>query len=1011
MRKQFVLQEMKRTFLFFIFCLSFILPGNRLQAQSAEELNQQAVRYINSANYDTALQLLSQALKLKENAGSYYLTGHVELIENQWQEAVRDGEKAISIDPSLSYVYPDLYYAYTKLDDWRKAQAILDKMSQADPKGAPERAAAVEKGLDSQTKSWLFVIVFIAVLAGLFFRPIYKPAAEKEYFNDAGEMRFTEILLLASSLSCIFFVLFFSLSAWIWSFNPHYPLADFTPPIRAYIFERDGIESFTLYLLLLLVIAATLAASGLLLKLRRNKSVYQGFSAVLLLVSAFYFFKVGFFPPLPVFAEAGSLQFPKVLGCLAVLSIGGYLLYDKFGWLVKGVMVLFMAFAGFIMVYPASLPDLSFVMYPALRLMHGFKVSEIYFQYDIFLSLLAVLWLKLNNSLASFAYLGQFSYFLFFIASFFFADKYFKSKGLSVLFIIALVLIRYYGPEEQSVSIFQVSPLRLDLWIIPLIIAYWKGVHHWLVGLAVGLLVLFHRNLGLIYLGSYVEVLFAVLLLDILSALKDKQAGGTVSSVISRHIRANAVSIGLIVASVALCFILFKEMFSKSALIYRELGIGMLPIGRHSFYWYVPVLLSCLTALLYYFRNKLGERYTATSLFLVLLAVGESMYFFGRSHENNILNISGILILALFVLFDVLMYLSPTAAVDAVPQGKGKQPTAKKSFVPGGKVYVVLPLVFIFLTGYFYSGRISEKADMQLSNLQQSQLVVPLMEIPVDTAAVRKVTFGSDKVFFLDFNIDFYYYYYGNYVPQGYYNPLEAWVFKKDLRAFLQNLLDKGYYLVYYDRNFNNFDDYLPYLDYDQSYKVNNTVSVKKEKVPFLLPETLPSAFHIATKDMLAPGGIQRAGVTIAENFTIEAVIRPVGPQVANATILSNLAEGKGVCLQQFESNQSQYKFIVGDGKQFLTTPIQLDANMWHYLVISGNDQVLKIYDNGKLINTVNTGRKLVANSGAALSIGNFAAQTAPFRGNIREVNISNGNLGDDIIARNAEKVAAAIGR
>ena len=932
----------------------------------------------------------------------------------------------MALDPNQYPIYSDLYYAYTKTEQWGKAQAILDKVQKVDAAGAAERATTVEAGLASHSRSKIFVVLLLAMLAGIFFVPLYKASqAGGSSAADSKDLRFSEVVLLSATVSGFFFMVFFALSQWIWSKNPSIPVAEFTPAIRMYIFEHDGVESFALYLIMLLNVGCTMLLSSYLLKLRASKSTYQGAFIAMLLVTAVYFFKTGFFPPIPDMGEAGSMKFVQVCGMLAVLSIGGYLLYPKFSIVVKGVLILFMAFAGLIMVFPSSLPDLSYILYPAMRLMNGFKVSEIYFQYDILLSLLGVLWLKMDYALVLFPYLGQVSYFLFFIASFFLADKFFKTKGLSVMFIVALVVIRNYAVLEQGVSIFQVSPLRLDLWIIPLFIAHKKGVHHWLVGLAIGFLVLLHRNLGLIYLGSYLELMFLLFILDAISAMKDK-TGESIGGLIKKHIMLNGVSLLIIVGSIALCFILFHQMFSSSAMIYRTLGIGMLPISNISFYWYVPVILSCIVAFLYHYRQRFGEGYTGTALFVIFLAIGESMYFFGRSHENNMLNIAGILVLAIFILFDMIVFLAPeqvqTTTVVAEPkaQGKGKKQEtvaatngeAKNSFLTPARQYMLLPLAFVLLSGYFYAGRISEKMGAQYGNFVEGQYAAPLLPIPMDTMAIKQVTRNSPKVFILDFNIDFYYYYYGHYVPQGYFNPLQSWVFRKDLRAQLQDLLDKKYYIVYNKTNFSNFADYLPYLRYNQSFQVNDMVAITQADVPRLLPESSPSIYHTTAKTQLASFGIDVAPITVGDAYSIELLVKPNGEQVSNATILNNMSKtegNRGFTLQRNGEYANKYVFGYGNGLASMPNVVfDMDDNKWHYLVVEVNRSELKLYDNGKLVGAANAGGQPMLNSDIPLTIGNSAERKCPFRGIIREVNISNGNRSEDDIRKNADKVAAS---
>src|SRR5258708_2372286 len=176
---------------------------------------------------------------------------------------------------------------------------------------------------------------------------------------------------------------------------------------------------------------------------------------------------------------------------------------------------------------------------------------------------------------------------MFFLACFFFADRFFNVRKLSVLFIIALVITRYYSIWEVGVGFFQVSPLRLDLWILPILAAYWKSAYHWLVGLSLGLLVMFHRTFGLIYLGSYVELAMVLFLVDSAPSITPKQFSASVlRTVCLKHIRLNAHNLIIATASIAFCFIVYGELVPSSALIYGKLGAFMIMISPFSFYLY-----------------------------------------------------------------------------------------------------------------------------------------------------------------------------------------------------------------------------------------------------------------------------------------------------------------------------------------------------------------------------------------------------------------------------------------
>ncbi len=540
---------------------------------------------------------------------------------------------------------------------------------------------------------------------------------KKPFFTP--DIRFSKVLLISVVASCILYSVFYALSEWIWSFgHVNIPGTEFTPRIREFINEYDGIESIVLYSMMFIAIFLTTFFVWLLTKLTTNKIINWVLSGILIVVAGYYLFCIGFNPP-GQNINTVDISLPIIL---VAVSVGLYLLYKKKKILSQVIMMVIIAFAGIISIGLTSPVDLSYVLAPALRLVHGYKFHDIYFQYDLFLSLLAYAWMKLNFTVEGFAYLGQFSYFLLFIGLFFFSDKFFKSRGLPVLFILSLILIRLFLEIPGNETYFQVAPIRLDLWLILLLLVYKKGIYHWSCGFSLGLLVLFHRNLGLLYLFAYVQLVFILFLFTIIDLKKENRL--TVSSVIKLlviQLKLNIINIALITVSFSLCFILFGGLFSESAVLYRSIGIGMIRISSISFYWYMPIIFSCLFILLSFYRKKFGTRYTTTALLILFFAIGNSMYFFGRSHENNIINVSSILVLTVFVLFDMLIFLFPGTSFEiafynsshkskSVEEPPINQPPKTKI-----RVYVLLPVLFIMLMGYYYSKNIGGNLQNQFN--------------------------------------------------------------------------------------------------------------------------------------------------------------------------------------------------------------------------------------------------------------------------------------------------------
>ena len=460
---------------------------------------------------------------------------------------------------------------------------------------------------------------------------------------------------------------------------------------------------------------------------------------------------------------------------------------------------------------------------------------------------------------------------------------------------------------------------------------------------------------------------------------------------------------------------------------------NFLPVDKLSFYWYFPVVLGCLFVFVIYLRKRLGERYTVAALFIVLLGIANSMYFFGRSHENNVLNLTGILVLTLFTLFDVLIFHAPEDAkladipaeadkkVVAIAGKKGvKTPvksvaTVKRSLVSARRVYVALPVLFVFLLGYYYSERIYHKVEAQYNNLLESNLASPMVSGTMDTAAVRYLTHGSKEVYFMDAEFDFYYYYYGKYVPQGYYTPFCAFVYKKDIVDFIQGMLDKGYYVVYNAKEANYITEYFSFLRYNQMSQKNDIVALKEDNVPLLLPQDNNSLLHIGIRDSLASPGLDRNMPSIKGDFTIEVVLKPVGGQVTNAAILNNLSQFESVGLRGFAFQQNgvtpnQYIIAFTNGTPNVPNVVfNLDNNVWHYVVATINKDNLKVYDNGKLVTTGNSGGAILVDSELPLTIGNRQNRDCHFRGYIREVNITNGNLSESEITSRGQKIDASL--
>lgn len=613
------------------------------------------------------------------------------------------------------------------------------------------------------------------------------------------------ILLICTAAVTILYKEFFFFSATIWSMNKEVRLEDLTPNIRYWVREYDGIEAYCLYILVFVGIFLSfliLCAYRILLSLIKKfifKISYCLLCFFLLFYACIFFINIGFSPPVscPIFS-IWTFLFAIIVPALLYFLFNAAVIFKKSSaWAVA--IILFPAC--FFATMPMCLADYSYIFAPALRIIHHFKLSEIYFQYDLLLSLIAVLWMKLGLDLNHFQIVGQFSLYVFLLASFFFSKRLFIKNELSFYLLASMALIKIYAIMHDPVFCFQITPLRLDWWLLLVILTYEKGLYSKWTGLSLGALIIFHRTFGIIYVLGYLETVLILLILDYIKNITRTCA---LKTALKAHFKYNISNAAIIVLAFGISTLMFGASL-ESASNYQAIGIGFLKISETSFYWYIAVIICAASIYLFSLREKLPGGYFATGSFLIFLAVGNSIYFFGRSHEHNIINVAGSLVFVMFMLFDLLAF-------------KYRNNTLKRMLI------ILLPNIFILLLLIFYSERISTVSAQKFEKIKKFQFVYPRQLYPLDVQQVRELTDFCQKVYFVG-ECDFYYYYYGGYVPQGRFLPYNAWIFKKELVDFVQKLIDSGYYIVFMDGNNN---EVLADLKYNKIVEKGGLRAVRK---------------------------------------------------------------------------------------------------------------------------------------------------------------------------------------
>jgi hypothetical protein len=656
------------------------------------------------------------------------------------------------------------------------------------------------------------------------------PCRQKnDSFFEPREANPLELVLLSATGSYLLYCLYYLLAPLIWAQNMSVSPMELTPWMRGWFKERDGIEVYALYVLVLANVAVSVLLARQFERVAGTIPIRRSLLVVLLGVAALYVHTLGFSPPMstnPDAAPTGAWLRNTLLltGVLPLLALLNYL-QNRANRLLLLLVALLLLPVCFIATDPGNWGDAGFIFLPALRILNGAALSDIYLQYDLLFSLLAALWMKLRLDLDSFQHLCQGSVYLLILATFILARKLFLHRSLALFLLVALVLYKVYAMSVDPASVFQVTPLRLDMWLPLLMLAYFRGAEHWSTGLWVGMLLVLHRNFGLIYFAAYCQLLLTLMLLDYADNLSGSSPG---MSGIFKHLTGwlTRWRTSLVICGAALIAgrFLYGNSLSGYTQLYQKVGLGFIKISATSFYWYVPVLIGAFVTLLLKERRTITSGYLASGLFLVYLVIGNSIYFFGRSHENNIINISSSLILLFFLFLDLAWH-----SYDSTAQCHFREAIV-------ALLSRVVPAAFIVLIVFYYGDNITRKLTVQKQNagamrtLCRPDALTGAMYATVGkNLQLIKLTAGTAQKFYFVSYLDFMYYYCGQFAPVGYVNPCLAWVFSRDFGAFLTTLLNSGYLLVVDDFSLPLIKESLPRIPFNRKRDIDGLLLLWKE--------------------------------------------------------------------------------------------------------------------------------------------------------------------------------------
>ena len=555
------------------------------------------------------------------------------------------------------------------------------------------------------------------------------------------------ILLL---LSLSFYIAFLFSSSFIQSFQiTPINLEILSPWLKSIVKENDGIELYVMTAIfpLFLLLSYFISTS------KRIKDFSTRKAELFFLYLFLLFFFVTIFE---------SIQWNNV--CILIICLSLLLSFLIFKievlhftvWSRFFITILFFIFLivlGLFINENPSVMDYSFFLGPNNKLLDGQCLGTFFIQYDLLTSLLLLVMQKMHFIVQEMHYVMIILFAFWILLYKKLAVTVFKNKTVIIYFILILILIRGLAIQGGPVSLPQTGPMRLDLWVPLLLIILSYGFETFFTALIFSLAYFLDDVFGFLYLGMYILFILTFFALN--------------------YSRKNVIV--LIKLSIPIIFVLFihfivfKTISSPAGKLYSNFHIGFTPILPNSFFWSIIFVIPiCLYLLI---QDNKNIRIT---LFVFGILCIQLIYFFGRSHENNLRNISGIFIFILFFAID--------RFYSAI--------TEKKSFHFAFAFFLCLVLISYNKTlrdlRYTIKNKINTGVFCKYNFEKQFQIDADYLK----TLKTKKILFISDYDSYLNYRF--------GYKQIGYYSPFLINLRNDVTVRFLYEKISEGYRLIIY---------------------------------------------------------------------------------------------------------------------------------------------------------------------------------------------------------------------
>jgi len=576
----------------------------------------------------------------------------------------------------------------------------------------------------------------------------------------------SSLIPVFSLLFLAFYFTFVVLYNFIHNFYPPVDPSQILPPYRAFL-DRDGIETPFMFSAFLVYVGAAYMAikvrHAFAFRLSQSWGLVSLVPVLTVLLTTRSTMLVPLHNALATITLICSVLFVVILSYLISNSHNTYRRYISLSlWLI-------FAFLLFSSLGTPSVINYGYFIAPALKIMQREHLGTFYMQYNLLGTYLFLAMLKLRFDLLHMQLTLATLFFVWFIFYYRLICVLVEDRFLRFCFMLSLVMVRLVANVFDPTSFPQVLPFRLDLWVPLFLLLHRFGVVSPITMAVFGIAYVLDNTFGLFYLAVYLAFLYAHVFLIV--------RGGNAASLPQK-----GLALGLTV--VACCtwfqFHTFHSFTAPAASLYRNLQIGFVPISTHSVFW---ILLALLPYCLYLFHDDDYQERRSECLFLVGVAAVELVYFYGRSHENNLLNISGIFVVLAFL------------GIDQIERLYGFRKLASG-----------LAAGFVVIAAVAFGGGILGRLQLGVKHVTRG----PLFEAyELDDLMNHSPGFASfyppgQKIFVVSW--DDAYYNYRHQLPQvGYMVPFNAHVYQAELRCFLVDLFNQGYKVVLWEKDSMNY--------------------------------------------------------------------------------------------------------------------------------------------------------------------------------------------------------------